>query len=123
IRIGDRVVIQRAGDVIPEVVKVITEVRTGKEVKYRLPDHCPVCGSKVSREDGEAVARCVNTSSCPAQLKERIRHFVSKHALNVEGLGDRIVEQLVDTGKVRSFADLFRLAKTDFLELEGFAEK
>lgn len=122
IRIGDRVVIQRAGDVIPEVVSVITDVRTGKEKKYKLPDHCPVCGSPVERREGEAVVRCVSRN-CVAQLKERIRHLVMKDALNIEGMGERIVEELVDQGLVKSYADVFKLKKDDFLELEGFAEK
>lgn len=122
VRIGDRVVVQRAGDVIPEIVKVITEARTGKEKKFTLPVKCPVCGSGVERVEGEAVTRCVGPA-CPAQLKESIAHLVAKDALNVDGLGDKIVEQLVDSGKVATFADLFRLKKADFLELEGFAEK
>jgi DNA ligase (NAD+) len=122
IRIGDRVVIQRAGDVIPEVVKVITDVRAGKEKKFQLPTHCPVCHSPVERKPGEAVIRCTGRN-CVAQLKERIRHFVMKDAMNVEGMGDRIVEQLVDAGLVRSYVDVFKLRKDDFLELEGFGDK
>ncbi len=122
IRIGDRVLIQRAGDVIPEVVKVIEEVRTGSERRFRLPDLCPVCGSKVEKPEGEAVTRCVSRN-CIAQLKERLRHFVSKDALDIEGLGEKVIEQLVDAGLIRHPADLFRLQKQDFLGLEGFAEK
>ena len=122
IRIGDRVVIQRAGDVIPEVVSVVVDVRTGKEKKFNLPSQCPVCGSDVERKEGEAVLRCVSRN-CVAQLKERIRHFVMKDALNVEGLGERIVEQLVDAGLVKHYSDLFKLTEKDFLDLEGFAEK
>lgn len=122
IRIGDRVIIQRAGDVIPEVVKVIESARTGKERKFRLPGHCPVCGSKVERKEGEAVVRCVNRD-CPAQLKEKIRHFVMIDSMNVEGMGERIVEQLVDSGMVKSYADVFRLTQGQILELEGFADK
>jgi DNA ligase (NAD+) len=122
IRIGDRVLIQRAGDVIPEVVKVIESVRTGKEKKFRLPDHCPVCGSKVERVPGEAVLRCV-ARNCVAQLKERLRHLVMIDALNIDGLGEKIVEQLVDEGLVKRYGDIFRMKKEDFLELEGFAEK
>jgi DNA ligase (NAD+) len=101
IRIGDRVVIQRAGDVIPEVVKVIEEVRTGKEKKFRLPSRCPVCGSEVERKEGEAVTRCPNKSGCEAQVKERLRHFAMKDALNIEGMGEKIVDQLVDAGKAK----------------------
>jgi DNA ligase (NAD+) len=122
IRIGDRVVIQRAGDVIPEVVKVVEDVRTGKEKKFKLPDHCPVCGSRVERKEGEAVLRCVNRN-CEAQLKERIRHLVMIDALNVEGMGEKIVEQLVDAKLVKHYADVFKLKQKDLLELEGFAEK
>jgi len=122
IRIGDRVLIQRAGDVIPEVVKVITDVRTGKERKFHLPNHCPVCGSPVERKPGEAVVRCMSRD-CVAQLKERIRHLVMIDALNVDGLGEKIVEQLVDEGLVKNYADLFKLRATDFLELEGFADR
>ena len=122
IRIGDRVLVQRAGDVIPEVVQVITSARTGKERKFRLPDHCPVCESPVERKDGEAVVRCVSRN-CIAQLKERVRHLVMNDALNVEGMGEKIVEQLVDGGYVRHPADVFQLRKEDLLDLEGFAEK
>ncbi len=122
IRIGDRVIIQRAGDVIPEVVKVITDVRTGKEKKFNLPKFCPVCGSAVERKPDEAAVRCVSRN-CVAQLKERIRHLASLDALNIEGLGDRIVEQLVDAGLVKNYADLFTLKYDQILELEGFAEK
>jgi len=122
IRIGDRVLIQRAGDVIPEVVKVITDVRTGSERPFRLPDHCPVCGSRVEKPEGEAVTRCVSRN-CVAQLKERLRHMVSKDALDIEGMGEKIIEQLVDEGLIRHPADLFRLKKEDLLGLEGFAEK
>src|SRR5581483_8429689 len=97
VRIGDWVVVQRAGDVIPEVVKVVTERRTGEERPYRLPTSCPACGSDVVREPGEAVARCVGLA-CPAQLKERIRHFASKRAMDIDGLGDKLVSRLVDSG-------------------------
>jgi DNA ligase (NAD+) len=122
IRIGDRVLIQRAGDVIPEVVKVIEDVRTGKEKKFNLPDHCPVCDSKVVRVEGEAVLRCLNRN-CDAQVKERIRHFAMIDALNIEGLGEKIVEQLVDEKLVKNYADVFKLKQPQVLELEGFAEK
>lgn len=122
IRIGDRVLIQRAGDVIPEVVQVITEVRTGREKKFQLPSSCPVCGSNVTRKEGEAVTRCASRH-CVAQLKERIRHLVMKDALNVEGLGEKIVEQLVDEGLVKHLPDVFKLTQSQVLGLEGFAEK
>jgi DNA ligase (NAD+) len=122
VRIGDTVVVQRAGDVIPEVVKVIPEKRTGKEKKYRLPDHCPVCGSEVDRPPGEAVARCTGIA-CPAKLKETIIHFASRDALNIEGLGEKIVEQLVDKGLIKDYADLFALTLDDILKLERMGPK
>lgn len=123
IRIGDRVVIQRAGDVIPEVVKSVTDVRTGKEKKFKLPEKCPVCGTKAERKEGEAVTRCPNRSGCPAQLKERIRHFAFIDAMNIDGLGEKIVEQLVDAELVCKYGDLFRLKQEQVLKLEGFGEK
>jgi DNA ligase (NAD+) len=122
IRIGDQVVIQRAGDVIPEVVEVLKEKRRGDERKYTLPDHCPVCGSPAVREEGEAVLRCTGRN-CVAKLKERVKHFVQKDALNVEGMGDKIVEQLVDEGMVKKLADVFKLDFDEVLALEGFADK
>jgi DNA ligase (NAD+) len=122
VRIGDTVVVQRAGDVIPEVVKVIPEKRTGKEKKYRLPDRCPVCGSEVDRPEGEAVARCTGIA-CPAKLKETIIHFASRDALNMEGLGEKIVEQLVDKGLIKDYADLFALTLDDILKIERMGPK
>jgi DNA ligase (NAD+) len=122
IRIGDRVLIQRAGDVIPEVVKVVTDVRTGKEKKFKLPTQCPVCHTDVEIKEGEAILRCPNRR-CRAQLSERIRHFVSLDALNVEGLGERIVDILVEEKLVSEYADVFKLTEAQLLELEGFAEK
>ena len=122
IRIGDRVLVQRAGDVIPEVVKVITEARTGKEKPFRLPERCPVCQSQVERKAGEAVVRCV-ARNCVAQLKERIRHLVMKDALNIEGMGEKIVELLVDEGLVKEPANLFQLEYEQVRALEGFADK
>jgi DNA ligase (NAD+) len=122
IRIGDHVVIQRAGDVIPEVVEVLKEKRRGDERKFKIPDLCPVCGSKTIRPEGEAVARC-SGRNCIAKLKERVRHFAQKDALNIDGLGDKIVEQLVDAGLVKHLSDLFSLEFDDVLALEGFAEK
>lgn len=122
IRIGDRVIIQRAGDVIPEVVKVVTDVRTGKEKPFRLPENCPICNSKVEKKSGEAVTRCLNRN-CVAQLKERIRHLCTIDALSIEGLGEKIVEVLVDEGLVKNYSDLFNLQVEELLKLEGFAEK
>jgi DNA ligase (NAD+) len=122
IRIGDHVIVQRAGDVIPEVVRVLKEKRTGSEVPFKIPNICPVCGSEVDRREGEAAIRCTSRN-CIAQLKERLRHLVMKDALNIEGLGEKIIEQLVDEGKVRHPAHLYQLTPEDLLELDGFAEK
>ena len=122
VRIGDHVVIQRAGDVIPEVVEVLKEKRRGDERRFRIPDLCPVCGSKVVKPEGEAVSRCTGRN-CVAKLKERIKHFVQKDALNIEGLGDKIVDQLVDAGLVSRLHDLYDLEPADLAPLEGFAEK
>ncbi|MFQ5770118.1 MAG: NAD-dependent DNA ligase LigA, partial [bacterium] len=122
VRLGDWVVIQRAGDVIPEVVKVIESKRTGKEKKYHLPDKCPVCGSHVVRLEGEAVHRCQN-HSCPAQLKEGIRHFASKGAMDIEGLGEKLVDQLVEKGLLKSVADIYLLTQEQLAGLERMAEK
>ena len=122
IRIGDWVVIQRAGDVIPEVVKVIESKRAGHERKYRIPQTCPVCDSRVARLEGEVVHRCQN-HSCPAQLKESICHFASKGALDIEGLGDKLVDQLVEKGLVKNVADLYSLTTEQIASLERMAEK
>jgi DNA ligase (NAD+) len=122
IRIGDQVIIQRAGDVIPEVVKVILDIRTGKEKKFRIPNQCPVCHSPVFRKQGESAVRCTS-QNCIAQLKERIRHLAKRDALDIDALGDRTTEQLVDLGLVKSYADLFRLNKEQLLALDGFADK
>jgi len=122
VRIGDTVVVQRAGDVIPEVVRVIPEKRTGKEKKFHMPEKCPVCGSEVFRPEGEAVARCMGIA-CPAQLKETIIHFASRGAMNIEGLGEKIIEQMVDRGLVRDYADLYSLTLKDLLTLERMGER
>ncbi len=122
IRIGDWVVVQRAGDVIPEVVKVVTSRRTGKEKKYKLPDTCPVCGARVVRLPGEAVARCENVS-CPAQVKESIRHFASKGAMDIDGLGEKLIDQLVEKGLIKSYTDLYFLTLDQLKNLERMGEK
>jgi DNA ligase (NAD+) len=122
VRIGDTVVVQRAGDVIPEVVRVIPEKRTGKEKKFRLPDQCPVCGSEVDRPEGEAVARCTGIA-CPAKLKETIFHFASRDAMNIDGLGEKIIEQLVDKDLIKDYADLYRLTLDHLLTLERMGPK
>ena len=122
IRIGDTVVVERAGDVIPHVVAVITDKRTGNERDFPIPQECPACGSSVVREEGEVAVRCINLN-CPAQVVERIIHFASRDALNVEGLGEKNVELLYTKGLIASFLDLFRLTKDDLLRLPRFAEK
>ncbi len=122
VRIGDTVTVQRAGDVIPEVVAPVKQKRTGKEKKFRIPDRCPVCGTRVYRGPDEAVARCTNMS-CPAMIKQTIKHFASKGAMDIDGLGSKIVDQLVDREVVHSVADLYRLTVDDFSSLERLAEK
>ena len=122
IRIGDTVLVQRAGDVIPEVVKVIKSQRTGAESKFSMPRCCPVCGSAIVREKAEAIARCINTS-CPAQVKERIKHFASKGAFDIEGLGDKLVDQLVAKGLLFSYADIFSLDQDILQSLERMGPK
>ena len=122
IRVGDWVVIQRAGDVIPEVVKVITERRTGSETPYHIPSNCPVCDAHVIREEGEAVHRCQNIN-CPAQIKGSIQHFASKRAMDIDGLGEKLVDKMVDTGLIKNVADLYFLKKEDIANLERMANK
>jgi DNA ligase (NAD+) len=121
-RIGDTVLVQRAGDVIPEVVKVIQEKRPKGARKYRLPEKCPVCGQKVVRPEGEAVTRCININ-CPAQIKESIKHFVSRNAMDIDGLGEKIVEQLYEQGLVKAIPDIYRLKKDQLIPLERMADK
>jgi DNA ligase (NAD+) len=115
VRIGDTVLVQRAGDVIPEVVMVIKNKRTGKEKKFIFPDKCPVCGSKVERPQGEAVHRCTGIA-CPAQLKERISHFASKGGMDIDGLGYKFIEQMVDLDMVKDPADLYYLTEKDLID-------
>jgi len=120
IRIGDTVIIQRAGDVIPEVVQVVTSKRKGTEKKFRMPSKCPVCGADVIKE--EALHRCIGLD-CPAQLKGRIKHFASKRAMDIEGLGTKLIDQLVDKGLVKDVADIYYLKKEDLIALERMADK
>ncbi|MBI3582777.1 MAG: NAD-dependent DNA ligase LigA [Nitrospinae bacterium] len=121
IRVGDAVVVQRAGDVIPEVVVVIKDKRSDKEKPFKLPDKCPLCGSAVVKEG--AIHRCTGGLSCPAQLKEGIRHFAAKRAMNIEGLGDRHIDQFVEKGVIKDIADLYSLKKEDIAGLERWADK
>ncbi len=122
IRIGDRVLIQKAGDIIPEVVSVLKEKRTGGERVYHMPTHCPACGEELFREDGEAALRCLSTN-CPAQRMRSIIHFASRGAMDIEGLGDAVVEQLIDADLIKTSADLFYLKKEQLVTLDRFAEK
>lgn len=122
IRIGDTVIVQRAGDVIPEVLKVIDSKRNGSEKKFIMPAICPECGSEVVRLAGEAAHRCIGIA-CPAQIKEHIIHFASRGGMDIEGLGDKLVSQLVDTGLIKDPADLYFLTKDKLLTLDRMAEK
>ncbi|NND43791.1 MAG: NAD-dependent DNA ligase LigA [Xanthomonadales bacterium] len=123
VRAGDWVVVRRAGDVIPEVVRVVEERREGSPPRFEMPTECPVCGSAVERSEEEAVARCTGGLFCPAQRKQSIQHFASRRAMNIEGLGDKLVEQLVDSGLVDSVADLYRLDVEQLAALERMGEK
>lgn len=122
IRIGDWVVVQRAGDVIPEVVSVLPDRRTGKETKFQFPEKCPSCGQKTGRVEGEVAIRCF-FAECPAQNLGALEHFVGKGRMNIVGLGPKILEQLVAEGLVKSYSDLYRLTDKDLVGLEGFQEK
>lgn len=122
VRIGDWVLVSRAGEVIPEVVRVLFERRTGEEKIFQMPTSCPVCGSPTVREEGEAAWRCINLN-CPAQVKERIQHWASRDAMDIEGLGEKLVDQLVDTGLVKTIPDLYRLEKKQLVALERMADK
>ena len=122
VRVGDTVLIQRAGDVIPEVVKVILDKRPPETKTYQLPTACPSCGQEVFRPEGEVVARCQNLS-CPAQVKGRIEHFVSKGALDIDGFGEKLVDQLVDKKLILTVDDIFKLNFDDLVNLDRMAEK
>ncbi len=122
VRIGDRVMVQRAGDVIPEVVRVLADERSGDERAFEMPERCPACDAPIEHEEGEIAYRCVN-SQCPAQLKEALRHFASRDAMDIEGLGTKLVDQLVEKGLATSPADLYRLTESQLAELERMAEK
>ncbi|MEW5888067.1 MAG: NAD-dependent DNA ligase LigA [Pseudomonadota bacterium] len=123
VRIGDTVIVRRAGDVIPEVVAVVPERRTGKEQPFVMPTRCPVCGSHVERPADEAVARCTGGLVCPAQRKQALLHFASRRAMDIEGLGDKLVEQLVDHHLVHNPADLYKLGPAVLAGLERMGEK
>jgi DNA ligase (NAD+) len=122
IRLGDRVLLKRAGEVIPYVIGPVVEARTGKERRYGLPKQCPSCGERLQRSEGEVALYCVN-AACPAQLVRHLEHFAGRGAMDIEGLGIRVAELLVAEGKVKDVADLYRLTADDLLGLEGFAER
>lgn len=122
VRIGDHVLIHKAGDIIPEVVRVLKEKRSGLEREFVMPEHCPACGSKVVRPEGEVAVRCPNRF-CPAQNREAINHFVSREAMNIEGLGPAVVNQLLEAGLIRDAADLYNLREEDLLPLERMGKK
>ncbi|QQZ30215.1 NAD-dependent DNA ligase LigA [Thiothrix subterranea] len=123
VRIGDFVIVRRAGDVIPEVASVILDRRPAGAAPIVMPTHCPVCGSEVQRPEGEAVARCSGGLYCPAQVKEAIKHFASRKALNIDGLGDKMVEQLFDAGLIRHVDDLYSLDVEAVAALERMGKK
>ena len=123
VRSGDWVVVRRAGDVIPEVARVVIERRAGEPPEFQMPDQCPVCGSAVERDEGEAAFRCTGGLFCGAQRIRSIQHFASRKALDIEGLGEKLVVQLVESGLVQSIADLYRLDRDQLIELERMGEK
>lgn len=123
VRVGDTIVLRRAGDVIPEVVKVVEGKRLPDAPVTELPEKCPVCGSDVEREEGEAIARCTGALVCPAQLKESLRHFASRRAMDIEGLGSKLVDQLVELGLVKDAAALYRIDAAKLAELDRMGEK
>jgi len=117
VRVGDRVIVERAGDVIPDVVRVLTEERSGSEQPVPLPEQCPECGGGVCKLAGEVVPRCVNPQ-CPARLLQRLKHFVSRNAMDIEGLGEKQLQQLLDHGRIEEVADIYRLAEEDLFAME-----
>jgi len=122
IRIGDWVVVQRAGEVIPEIVEPIVSRRTGKEKIFSMPGRCPVCGSEVIKPEGEAMHRCTN-AACPSQALERIKHFVSRGAMDIDGVGEKLCQALFEAGLIKDAADLYYLTKEQLLGLERMADK
>ncbi|AUZ37539.1 MULTISPECIES: NAD-dependent DNA ligase LigA [Bacillus] len=122
IRILDKVVVKKAGDIIPEVVNVLVEQRTGEEKEFSMPTECPECGSELVRIEGEVALRCINPE-CPAQIREGLIHFVSRNAMNIDGLGERVITQLFEENLVRNVADLYKLTKEQVIQLERMGEK
>ena len=122
IHIGDTVLIQRAGDVIPEVVKVIKEKRNNQSIRYTIPDNCPSCDSKINKSSDEAKARCIN-NECPAQIEGKITHFVSKNCMNIDGMGNKIILLLIQNNLIKNFSDIFKISFHDLIQLERMGEK
>ncbi|MDP4156554.1 MAG: NAD-dependent DNA ligase LigA, partial [Bacillota bacterium] len=122
IKIGDKVVVKKAGDIIPEVVNVIAEQRTGEEVDFQMPTHCPDCESELVRLEGEVALRCINPK-CPAQIREGLIHFVSRDAMNIEGLGEKVIGQLFSEKLIVDVADIYKLTSEQLLGLERMGEK
>ena len=122
VRIGDTVRLRKAGDIIPEIISVVTEKRSSDAIPFEMPENCPSCGEKVVREDGEAAVRCVNPD-CPSQLARSIIHFVSRDAMNIDSLGEKVVELFIEKGLIKSSADLYYLIWEDIAPLEGLGEK
>ncbi|MFZ0218957.1 MAG: NAD-dependent DNA ligase LigA [Candidatus Aquirickettsiella sp.] len=123
IRVGDTVIIRRAGDVIPEIVSIVKEKRPANTPSLQLPKHCPICGSDIIKLESEAAARCSGALYCPAQRKEAIKHFASRKAMNIEGLGNKLIDQLVDTDLIKDVSDLYHLKVEQLANLEHLAEK
>jgi len=121
-RVGDHIIVQKAGSVIPEVLRVLKEKRTGKEIPFKMPNKCPVCGGPVKRFAGKSATRCIN-AACPAQVKERIIHFVSRNAMDIDALGDKIINQMVEKKIISDYADLYYLKKEDFLKLGRMGDR
>ncbi|MFS0862750.1 NAD-dependent DNA ligase LigA [Fredinandcohnia sp. 179-A 10B2 NHS] len=122
IKIGDPVIIKKAGDIIPEVVNVLVEKRTGEEIDFHMPTHCPECESELVRLDGEVALRCINPK-CPAQIREGLIHFVSRNAMNIDGLGEKVISQLFKEKLIEDVADLYKLTKEQLINLERMGEK
>src|SRR4029079_17650651 len=123
IHIGDTVIVRRAGDVIPEIVMALKDKRPAHVKKIHLPKNCPVCHSAIEQVEGEAVARCTGGLFCPAQRKEAIKHFASRRAMDIEGLGDKLVDQLVELAMIENPADLYVLTLDQLANLERMADK
>ncbi|MBM6616254.1 NAD-dependent DNA ligase LigA [Bacillus suaedaesalsae] len=122
IKLGDTVIVKKAGDIIPEVVGVLTERRTGEEIDFSMPSHCPECESELVRLDGEVALRCINPM-CPAQIREGLIHFVSRDAMNIDGLGERVISQLFEEKLISDVADIYRLEKDQLIQLERMGDK